>query len=298
MIVYSCRSTYVGENRPPEAIAMSGGNQYNSDIWKSKVRFKSQASFIVLLFAFILSGCAVIDSSNLDTAQNLAPGRLKILHYQGYSLNTHRLLSDTILDYDGYNELEISGASNGYYNQGIKFGVGLTNRDEINISFLTPAVAKIAWKHRLSNDSLRVQRALMPSVMVGGGEDRNIGFLDGINGSYRTYWRSYSSNTVELPFMVTIKQNHYSMTACLKVGYNRIKYTDYWREDPSEYEPSIIEKGVFDNYMAGLIFTPRVKLFSVVLMPEVGIYGYETIDGSLNFVPVWNFGIGFESGEL
>ncbi len=262
--------------------------------------FKGSRLILLLLLLVILSlltGCAIIDSSNLESAQNLEPGRVKMITYQGAALSTHRMLSDTITDYDTDDDIVVYDTPDIYYSTGFKFGVGLTQRDEIDLSALLPNCYKLAWKHRFTEDSLRVQLALMPAVSISSGDDRYI-FLEGLNGQYEKYFREYNSRTIELPLLVTIARESISMTACFKAGYNHISYTDYWREDTWEHTPAVLDKGTFDTVMVGLILTPRIKLSSIVLIPEAGLYYYRTNEGNLNFVPVWNLGLGLDFGRF
>ncbi len=239
----------------------------------------------------LFMGCAtVIDTTSLETAQTLKPGKVKVFCYASENLNVHRLL---------YNEMfppeddEHINASKGVL--GTKVGIGITPNSELDISLNLNKAAKLSYKHRLNGDASPWRFAVMPSLYYNKNSDGGYTGFSLIDGPTPDPYRGeYTAFGGDLSFLTTHTLNKdFSFTGNVKLAYNRINYfVESLNDDYTEY--SIFDEGTFNSVIGSLTLTPKVTAGKIVIMPELGFYVIPTRMSELLFYPVFNLGLGFD----
>lgn len=228
------------------------------------------------------AGCAVIDSSNLETANNLRKGQFKAIAYVSEQATVHRMIYANQLAPNNDEESDKTSTT-----IGIKLGMGLSNKTEVDLSVAGPFTfnAKAAVKNRLSPDDAWIQIAVMPGIQYGKG-------IDDVSFWTDEYYADYTSMGLDLPLLLSHKFSKcFSTTACLKTSVYHIKFKKI-----DNCSDAVMEQGTFDTLISGVSFTPRLKVWKFVLLPEAGIYYYKTRYDKDVFQPAYHLGIGFDTG--
>lgn len=229
------------------------------------------------------TGCAVIDSSVLDSAVPLEPGKFKAISYLGGGLDQNRMIYSTNLPDGEYNQTSanVRGVS------GLKFGLGITRGTELDLSSIVEEKlsGKLALKVLLHRDST-LSISMMPGVY------RYAGFAPGEfnpGGSDLPFSGNYDSRGVELPLLITYPNTaKSSITLCAKIAYNRLQYDRHSNHDANT------DIGTYNALISGLIASFRVKAWYFLILPEIGVYAYPVKNGKYNLMPILNLGVGID----
>jgi len=235
-------------------------------------------SILILLMMAILSGCAVLDVSSLETAIPLKPRRVEISANQsvGIDLETVVLEDDDLIDGEvppGYQPTSFSVT-------GVQAAIGLENEMEAGGRFwLSPMNfgGRIFLKKLLNKDDNRYF-AIQPAF---------------------TYLRSYDDDPEEsyiftaigseLQLLYTIKASpNFAFTLVGRGNINRYEETDKDQNgEETVYGPYTLMQGGFRGNI-------ELRLHPFFLIPELGVDVVPIVNGDTTFVPVVGFAIGVE----
>ncbi|HRY83537.1 MAG TPA: hypothetical protein P5533_02770 [Candidatus Cloacimonadota bacterium] len=241
--------------------------------------------FLLLALLFLASACATLDSSSMETAKTLPKGELKAIGYVGSQLSTHRMIYTDQLYPEDENEAEPTHLA-----MGMKLGVGVSNRAELDLSFCTANLYNLkgAFKYRLSDYDKTWQYALMPGAWHSMGySEFNYPMNDYSPPNEAGFWNT----GFELPFLVTVSPaDYFSATGSAKLALNHIRYKQV-------DEDGIVDQGDYTSLITALTLTPQLRYKRFVFMPEVGVYAYPAKEGNFRLQPVWHVGLGMDWGD-
>ncbi len=232
--------------------------------------------YLVVLLMF-LSGCAVMNTSMMETAETVKPGHPKFGVEYGYGLDlTSTMLitsvdNETNFDATGLLSLPIYG---------MKAGVGLTDKMDINgkvwISF-GGVGSKIYLKHRLPYDSEKASLAIMPGLNFVTTES------DDEEGENSLDIAEINSYGFEVPFLVTYRVGD----ALAVTGMAR-----YSADFISIAEADIDEAFMLNRF--GLVGGLSLELGPLYIRPEVGVEMASQKYGNFGMAPIFALGTGFD----
>ncbi len=232
----------------------------------------------VLVLMGLLSGCAVLDVSSLETAIPLQPRRVEISTNQSIGID----LETVVLQDEDLNNGEMPPGYRPEANSvtGVQAAIGLQNDMEAGGRFwLSPFNygGRIFLKKLLDKDANRYF-AIQPAV---------------------TYLRSYDDDPgesyiytaigSELQLLYTLKaSSNFAFTLVGRGNINRYQeqYTDQ-NGDEIVYGPYILFQG-------GLRGNIELRLHPFFFVPELGIEVVPVVNGETTLVPVIGFALGVE----
>jgi len=235
---------------------------------------------LLLIMITLLTGCAVLDVSSLETAIPLPPRRVEISTNQsvGLDLETVVLEEDELVNGDsppGY----MPGTSSV---TGVQAAIGLENQMEVGTRFwISPYNygAKIFLK-KLMNQNGSNYLALQPAFTYLNSVDES----DGPNGD-----EEYTAIGSELQLIYTMKASPYFALSLIGRGnVNRYQHT-LWDVNGDEIinGPHTIIHGGFRGNL-------ELRLHPFFFIPELGFEIVPVINGETSVVPVVGFALGVE----
>ncbi len=234
--------------------------------------------YLVVLLMF-LSGCAVMNTSMMETAETTKPGHPKFGVEYGYGLDLTTTMLITGVDPDSTNFNAKRLLSLPVY--GMKAGLGLTDDMDINgkiwVSF-GGAGCKVYLKHQLPTDSEKTSIAIMPGLTFvtteSDEEDEGDDFIEIVE---------INSYGFELPFLATYR-----------VG-KALAFTGMARYSADFI--SIVEADIDEAFMLnrlGFVGGMSLELGPFYLRPEVGVEMATPKNGSFGAAPIFAIGAGFD----
>ncbi|HOH98761.1 MAG TPA: hypothetical protein PL188_10720 [Candidatus Cloacimonadota bacterium] len=230
-------------------------------------------AMLLAMVLILMSACAVMDISNMDTAVPLRPDKsfdLAIYTGNGLDLSTAVNIEDDIETED--DPFEATYPVAGYkLNIGINPKLDLTGRWFIgNMSW----GAKFGVKNLLWHEGKRYF-AIQPSFT----------YLEGV-GAEDSEWfnndREYMSYGLENQFLFTVQPSkNFSCTLAARGNYNRLRMT---LEDEGETYYNVFHGGVRGNL--------RLSLGPLYIVPEAGYEIVPIVHGDLRAMPVFCFAAG------
>lgn len=233
--------------------------------------------YLVVLVMF-LSGCAVMNTSMMETAETVEPGHPKFGVEYGYGLDltTTMIITDVPADSTNFHAPDLLSLP--VY--GMKVGIGLADNMDINGKVwvsLGGAGAKVYLKYRLPYQSEKATLAIMPGLNfvtteTDDEEDENTIELADIN--------SYG---FELPFLAT-----YRVGSALAVTGMARYSADFI---------SIVEADIDEAFMLnriGFVGGLSLELGPLYIRPEVGVEMATQQYGSFGMAPIFAIGAGFD----
>ena len=238
---------------------------------------------LILLFG---AACAVIDTSVLDTAIPLKPGKIKAMTYLVSGIEQNSMIFSPTLPADEDNGRNANAGTD----LGIKLGIGIAKNVELDVSSLafSSPIGKIALKIGLGDDG-RNALAIMPGAysLRGSGPGNS-----SPGGSNAKFSGKYSSAGFEIPVLFTHRDSKNGrMTLCAKFGYNHLEY------ERTSLSYNVVDNGTYESFYTGLVANAQIKIWKIVIIPEGGFYTFQVSNGKISVVPVLNFGIGFDLGD-
>ena len=237
---------------------------------------KKISSYLVVLLMF-LSGCAVMNTSMMETAETVEPGHPKFGVEYGYGLDLTSTMFITSVD----NETNFNATgllSLPVY--GMKAGIGLTDKMDINgkvwIS-LGGVGSKVYLKYRLPYDSEKASLAIMPGVTfvtTESDEEEEENTLD---------IAEINSYGFEVPFLATYRVGK----ALAVTGMAR-----YSADFISIVEADIDEAFMLNRF--GVVGGLSLELGPLYFRPEVGVEMAAQKYGSFGAAPIFAIGAGFD----
>ena len=236
---------------------------------------KKLALYLVVLMMF-LSGCAVMNTSMMETAETVEPGHPKFGVEYGYGLDLTSTMfitsvdNETNFDATGLLSLPVYG---------MKAGIGLTDKMDINgkvwIS-LGGVGSKVYLKYRLPYDSEKASLAIMPGLTFvtteSDEEEENTLDIAEIN--------SYG---FEIPFLATYRVGE----ALAFTGMAR-----YSADFISIVEADIDEAFMLNRF--GVVGGLSLELGPLYFRPEIGVEMAAQKYGSFGAAPIFAIGAGFD----
>lgn len=237
------------------------------------------------IFAFLLallSGCAVIDTSVLDTAEPLKQGNVKFETYGATGLNLQQAVNvsddeiyeDSVDDYDNLSE------NIAWPLAGLKMGIGIADSSEIGIKgwlALGNGGGKLYYKKVLKQKDNTYQ-SIIPAVTFTSSKTK-ITDNDDIE-HLEVLYNKYSSIGVEFPYVITTKASEYvSISAAIKLNYDYFKYQYY---DEDEF---LHKHGPYNILHGGIVGNIRFKLAFLTLCPELGVEIIPVVNGHVTAMP-------------
>lgn len=249
-------------------------------------------TFRGIMICLLLSGllllttaCATLDSSSMETAKTLPKGKIKAIAFAGSQLSTHRMIYQDQL----YPEEEYEARPT-YLAAGMRVGIGVSDRSELDLSFCTANLYNLkgAFKYRLNDDDETWQYALMPGAWHSMGySEFNYPMNDYSPPNEAGFWNT----GFELPFLVTVSPaDYFSATGSAKLALGHIRYKQV-------DEDGIVDQGNYTSLITALTLTPQLHYKRFVFMPEVGVYAYPAKEGNFRLQPVWHVGFGMDWGN-
>jgi len=234
--------------------------------------------YLVVLMMF-LSGCAVMNTSMLETAETTRPGYPKFGVEYGYGLDltTTMLIENIPSDSTNFNAKRLLSLP--VY--GMKAGFGLTENMDINgkiwVSF-GGAGFKGYIKHRLPNDSENVFLAIMPGITYvtteSDDETEEDDFIE---------IAEITSYGFEIPFLATYRVGEaLAFTGMIRYSADFI---------------SIVEADIDETFMLnrlGVVGGIPLELGPLYIRPEVGIEMATPKNGSFGAAPIFAIGAGLD----
>lgn len=230
----------------------------------------------------ILAGCAVMNTSVLETAETLDPGHVKLGAEYTMGLD---LTSTVFLEDDTSGTFTADGLL-GVECYGIRAGVGLSERLEAG-GRLWVAIgglgSKVYAKYRLPWGGERSGYAVVPAfTYVSSDSDDDDDGLD-------EYIADVTSYGFELPFIATYAFNeHVSVSGVARYSIDFIGIG---------YPEDSILSDISDDYVlhrVGLLNGWSFEAGVLYLRPEIGVEMASQINGDLGVVPILGLGLGLE----
>ena len=239
----------------------------------------------LILFAIVLialTGCAVMDTSVMDTAEPMKPGHVKLESFASMGV----ILESAV--YEEEDDGEVTESNNvrsaGMWPvMGLKLAIGIPDSSEVGakgwLSSSTTGV-KAYFKKQVYRKG-NVYHALIPALTYSGIKTDNSD--DEYNGDYGDVNYSdykYSSIGFELPYLITTKlAEEVALTTAVRANYNYLEY-QYVNNTGA-----LVKRGPYNIFHAGVLVNARVKLGWVVVTPEVGVELVPVINGDFTMLP-------------
>ena len=237
---------------------------------------KKTGLYLAALLMF-LSGCAVMNTSMMETAETVEPGHPKFGVEYGYGLDlTSTMLitsvdNETNFDATGLLSLPIYG---------MKAGIGLTDKMDINgkvwVSF-GGVGSKVYLKYRLPYASEKASLAIMPGLTFVTTESDDEGEENSLDIA------EINSFGFEIPFLATYRAGKaLALTGMVRYSADFI---------------SIVEADIDEAFMLnrlGVVGGLSLELGPLYFRPEVGVEMASQKYGSFGIAPIFAIGTGFD----
>lgn len=239
---------------------------------------KNVGLFLVTSLLF-MSGCAVMNTSMMETAETVEPGHLKFGLEYGYGLDLTSTMVITNIEPNDETAFDAVGLlSLPVY--GIKAGIGLRNDMDINGKLwisLGGVGSKIYLKHRLPFGSEKTTISIMPGLTYVTTESDDENEEDALDVA------EINSYGFEIPLLVTYRVG----SALAVTGMTRYS-GDFI---------SILEDDIEETFMLnrlGLVGGISLDLGPLYLRPEVGLEMATQRYGSFGMAPIFAIGAGLD----
>ncbi len=239
---------------------------------------KKISLYLVVLMMF-LSGCAVMNTSMMETAETVEPGHPKFGVEYGYGLDLTSTMfitsvdNETNFDATGLLSLPVYG---------MKGGIGLTDKMDINgkvwIS-LGGVGSKVYLKYRLPYDSEKASFAIMPGLTFVTTESD-----DEEEGENTIDIAEINSYGFEIPFLATYRVGEaLAFTGMARYSADVIKI----EEGDENYKAFMLNR-------FGVVGGLSLELGPLYFRPEVGVEMAAQKYGSFGAAPIFAIGAGFD----
>lgn len=245
------------------------------------VRFLGIALSVLAVAA--LSGCAVMNTSMMETAETVEAGHLKL----GAEYNMGLDLTSTIVLVGDTSETFTATELMAAEAYGFRLGLGLTDRTELNAKLwgsVGGMGAKLYAKHALTQRGAATSWAVAPGLtfVTSASDDDDEGSLEDFIAEVTTFG-------VEIPVIVTRRFNDvFSVTGVVRYSLDSVTIAF-----PTGSSLEGIGETAF-LHRFGIMGAPSLDLGVFYLRPEIGVELAGRIHGGLGYVPIIGLGAGFE----
>ncbi len=241
-------------------------------------------TLLLILMIGIFSGCAVMNTSMMETAETVKPGHPKFGVEYGYGLDltTTMLIkdinTDTAFNATGLLSLPVYG---------VKAGIGLTDKMDINGKLwisLGGVGSNIYLKYRLPYDSEKASIAIMPGltyVTTESDDEEEEGVIE---------IADIKSYGFEIPFLATYRVGE----ALAFTGMARYSADFISIEQPGIEIGDISIDEAFMLNRFGVIGGLSLELGPLYLRPEIGVEMATPKYGTFGAAPIFAIGAGFD----
>ncbi len=240
------------------------------------------AAAVSLVALILTSGCAVMSTSVMETAETIEPGHLKL----GADYNMGLEMTSLIFLEDDDSETFVATGMAAGEAWGLKLGFGLAEGTELNAK-LWASVGGLGGrfyvKRRLTERDAGLAMAIAPGITFVTTESD-----DDDEGSLEEYIAAVHSFGGELPFIVTYRFNDVvavSGIARYSIDSIEIVFPEGALEDLND---------TWLLHRFGLINGWSLDLGAFYLRPEIGVEMASQINGDFGYVPIFAIGAGFE----
>lgn len=232
----------------------------------------------------IITGCAVLDSTLMDTAETLPPGEIRTVTYGVYGINPNTLICTPEIDHEQYNSTEIKQR----FMTGHKFEYGLAKNVELGCSFQSLFGAMNMGVKLKLIDSGKTKLAIMPGAFYMKNKGPN---NSEDTGETELYGEQYATG-IDVPMLLTVMQNDkVSYNYGAKLGYMML---EYFRSEQSGASQRTVSRGELNTPFVTLSLGMMIKFRRMHISPEIGITRIQTSAGEYQSVPLMNLGFGFD----
>jgi len=237
------------------------------------------------MLAFVLtlsSGCAVMSTSVMETAETIEQGHLKV----GADYNMGLEMTSLIFLEDDDSETFVATEMAGSEAWGLKLGYGITDNTELNAKLWTSIGGlggRLYVKRALAVSDPHLSMAVAPGFTFVTTESE-----DDDEGSLEAYIAEVNSFGGEIPFIVTYRFNDVVAVSGI-VRYSLDSIEIAFPTGPLE---DLNDSWLLHRF--GFINGWSLDLGAFYLRPEVGVEMATQINGNFGYVPILGLGAGFE----
>lgn len=236
-------------------------------------------SMIIIVSALLFSGCAVMNTSMMETAETAKPGYPKFGVEYGYGLDLTSTMLITSIEQDEDTAFDAKGLlSLPVY--GIKAGIGLTDNMDINGKLwvsLGGVGSKVYVKSQFPTQNEKTAIAIMPGLTFVTTESDDEDEEDDIEIA------EIKSVGFEIPLLATYRVGSaLAMTGMARYSGDFI---------------SIAEADIDESFMLnrlGFVGGISLELGPLYLRPEIGVEMASQRYGSFGMAPIFAIGAGFD----
>lgn len=231
---------------------------------------------LALLFTISgITGAELSDMSFMDTAVTLKPGQFKVAVY---AINEIRQTSWT--DFQHY-YTSYKVARGNAINTGLRFGIGITDGMELNVSTLREyfPFGRASMKLRLVNsDGLSI--AVVPGI-------HSYKWEDDVGDENSNVLEKTRTIGAELPVIITrIRADGVQVSTCMNLGYNYSK-----KSTISDLE-AIYQDEIERRIYALCLVNVQLKYKWITFCPELGMMVSKGDLWGLSVMPRWGLSVG------
>jgi len=234
--------------------------------------------YFSLFSLLLLTGCAVLDISTLDTAIPIEANhvQIKYLNSAGLELST-TVITDSELE----NDPDVSEYGAGMWPVvAWNAAIGLRDQADIGARFWLSTDSrggKLYYK-KLMHQEGNTYLSLVPAI----------NFVEGTSEDWETDER-YHSLGGELQLLYTYKAGEYfRFTAAIRANYNRYTESTY------DSNGDLYEQGPFNIVHWGTRANVMLKLGPLMIIPELGAEMVPVVNGEIDLLPTVGLGVGLE----
>ncbi len=240
------------------------------------------AAAVLVSILAMSSGCAIMSTSVMETAETIEQGHLKF----GADYNMGLEMTSLIFLEDDDSETFVATEMAGGEAWGFKLGYGITDNTELNAKLWASVGGlggRLYAKRALSVSDPHLSMAIAPGItfVTTESDDDDEGSLEG-------YIAEVNSFGGEIPFIVTYRFNDVvAVTGIVRYSLDSIEIA--FPEGPLE---DLNDSWLLHRF--GFINGWSLDLGSFYLRPEMGVEMATQINGNFGYVPILGLGAGFE----
>lgn len=232
----------------------------------------------IILLVLVISGCAVIDISTLDTAVPLAPKQFKMGVYESVGLD----ISSAV--FNEYDSDDAEDQLTGYAVAGIDLALGLPEDMEVGTRFYIGPFnggVRAYLKKQLShegNSRVSIIPALTYVYDAGGDESPD------------DLWNRYNAYGAEFQVIFThTVSKHFALSSAVRGNFNR--YTEKRRDDQTNHIETV---GPYNVMHGGFRTNIELQAGGLYFIPEVGVEFSPIVNGRFGILPTLGIGLGLK----